>query len=180
MCLNPAPAGKAGRHLADENDMGDKMRHVGNDHEGLTEAVRKPQNTAMTLGRTLCRIRAALWQLPVLLALVVLALLPPGVMPRVTADGLAMVICSDAGAVVMVIDPTTGALTPEAPDSGKSGDRAICGWAMAQSLPDLVQPFALSAPTTVAHAVTPTTASVSWRPAYDPRGLYARGPPTLI
>ncbi|NTT86126.1 hypothetical protein HS053_09500 [Tabrizicola sp. SY72] len=130
----------------------------------------------MTQGPTLCRLRAAMWRLPVLLALVVLAVLPPGVMPRQNDDGgLVMVICAGQGTVQMVLDPETGEMRPKAPDA----ERAACGWAMAQAVPDLVQPFTLSAPTQLARAVTPATASVVWWPAHDPRGLYARGPPSL-
>lgn len=131
----------------------------------------------MTLGRTLRRLRAALWRLPVLVALAVIGLLPPGVMPRQGADGqLTMVICSGDGPVRMVLDPATGEMKRETPNP----DRPGCAWAMAQSLPDLVQPVTLTAPLRAARPVTPATTAVLWRPAHDPRGLYARGPPTLI
>jgi len=143
----------------------------------LTARAAQGQNGTMTFSPPLRRLCAALRCLPVLLALAVLAALPPGVMPRQNADGgLVMVICSGQGAVQMVLNPATGEMQPMAPED----ERASCGWAMAQAVPDLVQPFALTAPTAVARSVTPATAATLWRPTHDPRGLYARGPPSLV
>lgn len=150
---------------------------MGGVHRGLTGSAAQGQNGAMIHNSPLRRLGAALRCLPVLLALVVLAALPPGVMPRQNEDGgLVMVICSGQGTVQMVLNPLTGEMQPKAPED----DRASCGWAMAQALPDLVQPFALAAPAAVTRAATPATAAPLWRPAHDPRGLYARGPPSLI
>ena len=117
-------------------------------------------------------------QLPALLALVALGILPPGVMPQLAGDGIEMVLCSGDGAVTMVLDPATGELSPkQEPNSGKPG----CDWAMAQALADLpAQATALPLPMFTTHRAQRDLAADLWRPAHDPRGIYARGPPTLI
>jgi len=113
------------------------------------------------------------------LAVLGLSLLPPGVMPeRRMAGGLEMVLCSGAGAVAMVLDPATGEMQPK-PDrtSAKPG----CDWAMAQAGADLApMPFVLTAPMMATRRAAPPLANPLWRPAHDPRGLYARGPPALV
>lgn len=108
-----------------------------------------------------------------------LSLLPPDMMPEQRlAGGIDMVLCSGSGAMIMVLDPTTGETRPK-PDrtSAKPG----CDWAMAQAGADLaVPPFVLTAPVMAARRAAPALANGFWRPAHDPRGLYARGPPALV
>lgn len=113
------------------------------------------------------------------LAVLSVGLLPPGVMPERAADGgIEMVLCSGEGAVVMVMDPTTGEARPK-PDSTSA--KPGCDWAMAQGVADLAPtPFVLTAPKTTTRRAAPARAADLWRPAHDPRGLYARGPPALV
>lgn len=124
------------------------------------------------------RILAAFHHLPVVLALLALGLLPPGVMPQQSANGIEMVLCSGDGAVTMVLDPATGTVTPKQPEtSAKPG----CDWAMAQAiaaLPAVAQPLTL--PETIGQRATPALATTLWLPGHDPRGIWARGPPSLI
>ena len=88
-----------------------------------------------------------------LLAVLSLGILPPGVMPGRSADGgIEMVLCSDDGAVVMVLPPVTGVTRPK-PDRTSAG-RGRSG--------------------------APALANDIWRPAHDPRGLYPRGRPDLV
>lgn len=118
---------------------------------------------------------AALLQLPVVLAMVVLGLLPAGVMPAQGADGsMVMAICSGGQAVSMTFDPATGEYAPAKPVSEKSG----CDWAMAQVVSDMGVPVALPVPVFTTHRAAPTLAQVLWHPAHDPRGIQARGPPS--
>lgn len=112
------------------------------------------------------------------LAVLGLSLLPPGVMPDMAADGsIEMVLCSGEGAVTMVYDPATGETRPKQDrQSAKPG----CDWAMAQDTAGLGPlPFALALPEPSTRRASPALAADLWRPAHDPRGLYARGPPLL-
>ncbi|MBE0553169.1 MAG: hypothetical protein IH625_05715 [Rhodobacteraceae bacterium] len=130
----------------------------------------------MVPARPLRRLRAALMRLPVLLALAVIGLLPPGVMPTQAENGqIVMVICSTDGPVRAVYDAATGTLT-ELPDDEP---QAPCHWSLAQAAVDLVAPVALPVPAGLTRRAAPELAVALWRPAHDPRGLYARGPPSL-
>lgn len=131
----------------------------------------------MTGPIALRRLCAALRHLPVLLALAVLGLLPAGVMPaQDAAGGIVMVICSGEGPVSMTFDPATGTVTPAKPAPAKPG----CDWAMAQTIADLALPVALPLPALGTGRAAPALAADLWRPAHDPRGLQARGPPSAI
>lgn len=113
------------------------------------------------------------------LAVFGLSLLPPGVMPDIAADGsIEMVLCSGDGAVTMVYDPATGETHPKQDrQSAKPG----CDWAMAHAEAGQAPlPFVLALPETATRRAAPALANDLWRPAHDPRGLYARGPPILI
>lgn len=113
------------------------------------------------------------------LAVLSLGLIPPGVMAEQGADGgIEMVLCAGDRAATMVLDPTTGEARPKQnSQSAKPG----CDWAMAQAAADLAPlPFALAQPPAQARRAAPALANDLWRPAHDPRGLYARGPPTLV
>lgn len=124
--------------------------------------------------RTLC---AALRRLPVVLALLALGILPPGVMPAPGQDGgMVMVICSGGDAVNMVLDPATGTYVPATPVSEKPG----CDWAMAHGTAVLVLPAPLPLPAFATRRAAPALSADLWRPAHDPRGVLARGPPVLI
>jgi len=113
------------------------------------------------------------------LAVLSLGLLPPGIMPERNPDGtIEMVLCSDLGAVVMLLDPASGETRPKPePSSAKPG----CDWAMAQNAADLAPlHLLLTAPETASRRAAPAMANDRWRPAHDPRGLYARGPPAFV
>lgn len=104
-----------------------------------------------------------------------LSLIAPGYMPVRDADGtVRMVICVDGGAVEMVMDLRTGEPVPAAPNDHR------CDWAQ-MALADLVAKDPLpSPPQHLLGWSAPATPDDLWQPAHDPRGLYARGPPTLI
>lgn len=125
-------------------------------------------------GRRLC---AALCRLPVVLALLVLAVLPPGVMASEDSSGQGiMVICSGEGPVSLVFDAATDSYRPVTPDKGKSSP---CDWRMMQGATDLPSPLALPEPAFASRRASPALARLSFRPAHDPRGIWARGPPSL-
>ncbi len=131
----------------------------------------------MTPQTALCRLWAAIRFLPALIALVVLGLVPAGVMPTQDASGgLVMVICSGEGAVSMTFDPATGVVMPAKPAPAKPG----CDWAMAQTVADLALPVVLPLPVLGTGRAAPALAADLWRPAHDPRGIQARGPPSAI
>ena len=108
-----------------------------------------------------------------------LAILPHGVMPHVGATGaLELVLCSVEGPVTMVVDPITGETKRKAPsDSAKPA----CDWATAHSSGTVLTeaPFP-KPPQTLDRQAAPAMETALWRPAHDPRGLYARGPPSLV
>lgn len=108
-----------------------------------------------------------------------LAILPTGVMPHVGATGaLELVLCSVEGPVTMVVDPITGETKRKVPsDSAKPA----CDWATAHSSGTVLTeaPFP-KPPQTLDRQAAPAMETALWRPAHDPRGLYARGPPSLV
>ncbi|MBL8562380.1 MAG: hypothetical protein JNN06_08875 [Gemmobacter sp.] len=107
---------------------------------------------------------------------VLLSLVAKGYMPVQAADGgLTMVICSGAGAVSITIDPETGASVPhEAPEDGR------CSWAQMGAAAVLPEAAPLVVPVVLPRAVVPASPDDLWRPAFDPRGLFARGPPATV
>lgn len=110
------------------------------------------------------------------LPFVLLSLVAPGYMPGRGDDGmLTMVICADGAMVEMVMDAATGAPADRAaPEDGR------CAWAQAAlalavpGQPDLPPPLRL------VHRLHPAAPDDLWRPAHDPRGLFARGPPRPV
>lgn len=113
--------------------------------------------------------------LVLVLPFVLLTLIAPGYMPVRDADGgLRMVICSDAGMVEITIDPATGEPVESAPEDGR------CAW-MAAAMADLVPAQALpKPPVTLGVGLVHGAVADLISPAFDPRGLYARGPPLTI
>ena len=113
---------------------------------------------------------------PILLLLLIFsAQFQVGLMPAQGAEGgTVMVICSGDGPMMMVLDPATGEFRPAPPSTRKSGcDWAGCGLA--------VEPVQVT-PVFVSRVIpaTPVIETDLWRPAHDPRGLWARGPPRLV
>lgn len=107
--------------------------------------------------------------------LLLAALFPVGMMPGMGQDGqVVMVLCSGNGPVQMVLDPMTGAFH-KAPAQGGPA----CDWAGAQAALDVAPPVVVPVAVVVRRA-GPDLAVALWRPAYDPRGLWARGPPVSI
>lgn len=122
------------------------------------------------------RLRALTLHLVLTGLLLVSALFPVGMMAQAGADGqTVMVICSGDGPMRLVLDPVTGQFH-KAPSSGKTG----CDWAMAQDAGDIAAPPALPLPPLAHSRAAPVQASLLWRPAHDPRGIWARGPPSLV
>ena len=75
-------------------------------------------------------------------------------------------------------DPITGETKRKAPsDSAKPA----CDWATAHSSGTVLTeaPFP-KPPQTLDRQAAPAMETALWRPAHDPRGLYARGPPSLV
>lgn len=100
-------------------------------------------------------------------------------MPERNASGaMEMVLCTGDGAVVMLMDPATGEMRPKQPrQSAKPG----CDWAMGQALADAAPlAFVLALPQAQTRRAARALANDLWRPAHDPRGIYARGPPALV
>ena len=104
------------------------------------------------------------------LPFVALSLLPQGFMPDRDASGaLVVVLCTPDGPINMV----TG-------EGEEGASRAPCHWSLAHAAVLPVQPVTLPLPPQDATlALTASTADL-WRPAYDPLGIWARGPPALI
>lgn len=117
-------------------------------------------------------------RLMAVVALLGLAILPQGVMPHVGADGgLELVLCSSEGPVSMIIDPATGEARRKGPAESA---KPACDWAIAHSFSVLLADTpAPSPPETLDKRATVALATSVWRPAHDPRGIYARGPPSL-
>lgn len=131
----------------------------------------------MTRPALLRRLLAALCRLPVVLALAAMGMLPPGVMPGHDGSGAgALVICSGEGPVSLVFDPLTNSYKPALPEGdGKPG----CGWSMMHTASALPVPLALPEPAFATRRAAPAQAVTLWRPAHDPRGIWARGPPAF-
>jgi hypothetical protein len=110
---------------------------------------------------------------PVLLLLLIFsAQFQVGLMPAKGAAGqVVMVICSGDGPMMMVLDPVTGTFHKAPSDTRKSG----CDWvgAHAAIAPETVLPVLMAQ----VQAVAPVIEADLWRPAHDPRGIWARGPP---
>ncbi|HRE43717.1 MAG TPA: hypothetical protein PKY87_07075 [Terricaulis sp.] len=128
----------------------------------------------MNRGGILQRMRSA-GLLLALYALVFKAMLPPDFMLEAHQNGVAIVLCNGANAL---LDPLTGAIAPDA-DQEKDGDSASqhCPFAMANA-PVLNAPFAVSAPTHSAglQSGAPEREVITPREATGPP-LPARGPP---
>jgi hypothetical protein len=113
----------------------------------------------------------------VLLPFLGLSLLPQGVMPSRAADGtLTLTLCSGGGPVVVTIDLATG--EPVAPGHGKVSQ--TCDWAMGQVAALVGADSVANGPLQVLRPFDAAPETFAYRPAYDPRGLWARGPPALI
>ena len=121
-----------------------------------------------------CLLRAvSLW---LVVPFVLLSLVAKGYMPMQAADGgITMVICSGAGAVSVTIDPETGEAVPhDAPEDGR------CSWAQMALAAVLPEAAPALPPMALPRAMVPATPDDLWRPAFDPRGLFARGPPATV
>lgn len=111
------------------------------------------------------------------LPFVLLAVIAPGYMPVRGADGaITMVICADGMAVEVAIDPATGEPVPHeaAPEDGR------CAWAQLALAAHPVSEPDLAPPLRLVVADPPAAPDDLWRPAHDPRGLWARGPPAFV
>ena len=113
---------------------------------------------------------------PILVVLLVLATqFRVGLMPAEAGGQAIMVICAGDGPMMMVLDPVTGEFHPAPPDTKSSGcDWAGCGavaFEIRIDIPDFA-PRLLG--------LGAETAVVQWRPGHDPRGIWARGPPSLV
>jgi hypothetical protein len=105
-----------------------------------------------------------------LLPFLALCLLSPSAMlGRDSSGTLTMVLCTGDGPVEIAIAPGTG--TPQT--------KQRCDWATAHSSVLENAPFALPTGTLAFHRAAPALATADWHPAYDPRNLWARGPPAL-
>lgn len=144
---------------------------------------------AMTARMACQHVLARVTGLVLVLPFLLLAGIAPGYMPVRGADGvITMVICADGMPVEVAVDAATGEpvavgqgghdglpdSTPKAPEDGR------CAWAQ---LAVAVQPESLPVilpPRRLAVAFTPVAPDDLWRPAHDPRGLWARGPPAFV
>lgn len=118
------------------------------------------------------RVTGLLLVLPFLL----LSLIAPGFMPVRGADGgMAIVICADGAMAEIIVDAATGQPMPDAvPQDGR------CAWAQAGVVVAVLAQPDLPVPAIVARAFHPVAPDDLWRPAHDPRGLWARGPPETV
>lgn len=107
---------------------------------------------------------------------VLLSLVAQGYMPVRGDDGaLRIVICTGQGPVAMVLDPETGGLIP-APEvvDGR------CSWGQAALAITVPEAPVMRVPLRLAQAFHPVAPDDLWRPAYDPLGIWARGPPRAV
>jgi hypothetical protein len=106
-----------------------------------------------------------------------LSLLPQGVMPGRSADGtLTLTLCTGTGTVDVVIDADTG--VPVSPAHGEVSQ--TCDWAMGQVAALVGEADAQSGPPLVLRPFDAPAETFAYTPAHDPRGIWARGPPSLI
>ena len=113
------------------------------------------------------RVAATLMLMP-FLALCFIS--PAAMLERGASGSLVMVLCTGDGTVEMAVDLGTGA--PQT--------KQRCDWAAAHAAVLNVAPFALPSATAAYHRAAPALAIALWRAAYDPRNLWARGPPDLV
>ena len=114
--------------------------------------------------------------LVLVLPFLLMSLVAPGFMPGRAADGtITMVICADGVTVEMLVDAATGQpVQKHAPEDGR------CDWAQATQAVALLSQPVLPPPARLAVRFTPVAPDDLWRPAHDPRGLWARGPPATV
>lgn len=106
-----------------------------------------------------------------LLPFLALCLIPPTAMlDRDSSGSLVLVLCSGDGPVEMTVDLGSG--TPQT--------NQRCDWALAHDTVLEAPPFALPTGEVSFQRATPARAATLWHPAYDPRDLWARGPPILV
>ena len=126
---------------------------------------------------SISRLQKVALRLLVVLPLLALGLFPAGVMPTLGSDGgMVLVLCSGDGPMLMTVDPATGTFKKAPPSAPKTA----CDWAMAQAGGTLPAAMTLPLPPQNLVRSAPALASLDYRPAHDPRGIYARGPPSLI
>jgi hypothetical protein len=131
----------------------------------------------MSLARILTGLHKVALRLVVVLPLLALGLFPAGVMPTLGSDGgMVLVLCSGDGPMLMTVDPATGTFKKAPPSAPKTA----CDWAMAQAGVTLPAALTLPLPPQTQVRAAPALASLDFRPTHDPRGIYARGPPSLI
>ncbi len=117
-----------------------------------------------------------LLRLLVLVPFLGLSLLPQGVMPGRSADGtMTLTLCSGAATVAIVIDANTG--DPVSPGHGQVSQ--TCDWAMGQLSALVGEDDASAGPALILRPFDPPSEIFAYTPAHDPRGLWARGPPSL-
>jgi hypothetical protein len=113
----------------------------------------------------------ALWLM--LLPFAALSLLAPGVMPGRAADGkVVLVLCTPDGPQEMSVD--LGGPTPDHPTDPR------CAWAQAHVVADLGLGTSFPILAGRVTRAAPATSYQSFRPAHDPRGIFARGPPVFL
>ena len=131
----------------------------------------------MGFASSISRLQKVALRLLVVLPLLALGLFPAGVMPTLGSDGgMVLVLCSGDGPMLMTVDPATGTFKKAPPSAPKTA----CDWAMAQAGGTLPAAMTLPLPPQTLVRAAPALASLDYRPAHDPRGIYARGPPSLI
>jgi hypothetical protein len=120
----------------------------------------------------------ALWfrslvRLAMVLPFLALSLLPQGFMPDRNAAGeMVLVLCTADGPVELTLDSGGHPVSKSKP--------APCHWAGAGASVVLAQPLDLPLPGAGPMQTLAATEADLWRPAHDPRGIWARGPPSLI
>ncbi len=130
----------------------------------------------MTQSRTPLALLRRIGLMLMLVPFVLLALIPAAAMPMQGADGrFVMVLCTPEGRVDVLFDPATGEvsdLPAKAPGT--------CDWATATGTVALNEARVLPTEPQILTLTPPAPQNFAYAPAHDPRGLYARGPPTLI
>lgn len=123
-------------------------------------AVRHPLATLRRIGLVL-----------MLLPFLALSLLAQGVMPDHGPGGLRLVLCTADGPVEMVVD------LGQAPEGQKP---LKCDWAAGHGTTDLPGLTRQPTPPASAGRSLEAPAPAHLRAAFDPRGLFARGPPATV